>query len=1082
MLLICCREYDGRRPANARQSITLTANGGCSVNGAGIRWSTGAETETIVVTPLTTTTYTAYCTAGQVISQSSNTVKVTVSNSVTISGQISYTAGQTILLTATASPSAGATYTWSGPQLDGAESYSSTGAVLQRIGATANYSGTYTVKATNNDGCLGQASVQVVVTPASCTGITAAISAPAAITAGQALTLTGSVTPANASATYRWSGPAGSGPAGFTSTAGAPTIPAATTANSGVYSLTVTLPGGCTATANATVTVVPAATTSCAGTSVTVIAPTSLTAGQALTLSAVSSPAAGSATYIWSGPAGFTSTASAPAIPNTTTANSGTYSLTIALAGPNGCTATASASVTVVPAGTTACTGLSASIAAPAGVTAGQPLSLTAIVSSASTSMVYAWTGPTGFTATTPVAAIPATTTAHSGTYSLTVQVAGQSSCSATAATTITVVSNTDTLTIDCDISIVSVDAAAQETVFIPRSVTGQNALTLSVENLGGTPLTGYTYRWTRTTGVQTASATSTTATSGTATAPVTVTVGTTPTISATAIGEYMVVLTDAAGNTCVAYSTISAKPCNERTAAYSSCKDVTITNPDATNAISNLAPGDQFYAGDYKVTVTSITDGGPGGWTGEGIVDVTLLKGINLPAQVTFDNAKLNDCYELAAGKLVTKYDPSWISQNNNPTQENPNIIITELKDLLSVFSGSKSDQDQITKLFNELDETIRFNFSISDELKFLCLDSLSNTKKLWLQFQESNVGEGAKKQISNGVARLAINNCPTSEVINQGLDNIASRIPTFQEWIENLAPFYQTDGHYGTVYLIGLMLGLENAEELALFAELPDNEIKGPIAGIRTTWFDPDLQKLIHSLTYGFHSKEEFETSVILLQPSINDPKLIGYLIHRYGDTFAHTRLEDSLKRTDLRRMYGKISNPYIISPRTFEHQFVDGKTIGEAPDMIKNRPEWYMKYVENLANILAIKYSKDPKKIDLNLFKELAYYARDKNVSLMGIIHYHIAEKKGLNYFTLPFPEILIKPYGYLGNLAESALETERSNYNKWVVSASEYIKNYKNKKTLKVERRTKMIYPKRYKEAEPVEMQYEATFKW
>ncbi|OIN60968.1 hypothetical protein [Arsenicibacter rosenii] len=60
--------------------------------------------------------------------------------------------------------------------------------MIQRIGATANYSGTYTVKATNNDGCLGRASVQVVVAPASCTGITASISAPAAITAGQTLT------------------------------------------------------------------------------------------------------------------------------------------------------------------------------------------------------------------------------------------------------------------------------------------------------------------------------------------------------------------------------------------------------------------------------------------------------------------------------------------------------------------------------------------------------------------------------------------------------------------------------------------------------------------------------------------------------------------------------------------------------------------------------------------------------------------------------------------------------------------------------------------------------------------------------
>ena len=147
---------------------------------------------------------------------------------------------------------------------------------------------------------------------------------------------------------------------------------------------------------------------------------------------------------------------------------------------------------------------------------------------------------------------------------------------------------------------IVSVDASGQETAFIPRSTTGLSSLTLSVENLDGTSLTGSTYLWTRTTGIS--SATSTTASSGTVTEAsdrgvTTTTVGTTPTISATArsgvpVGEYSVLLTDAAGNTCVAYTTISAKPCTERTAAYTGCKDMTITNPTATNAISNRPVG----------------------------------------------------------------------------------------------------------------------------------------------------------------------------------------------------------------------------------------------------------------------------------------------------------------------------------------------------------------------------------------------------------------------------------------------------------------------------------------------------------
>ncbi len=54
-----------------------------------------------------------------------------------------------------------------------------------------------------------------------------------------------------------------------------------------------------------------------------------------------------SATYVWSGPAGFTSSTYAPVILNTTLANSGTYSVTATLA--NGCLRTGSIIVTVHP-------------------------------------------------------------------------------------------------------------------------------------------------------------------------------------------------------------------------------------------------------------------------------------------------------------------------------------------------------------------------------------------------------------------------------------------------------------------------------------------------------------------------------------------------------------------------------------------------------------------------------------------------------------------------------------------------------------------------------------------------------------
>lgn len=124
------------------------------------------------------------------------------------------------------------------------------------------------------------------------------------------------------------------------------------------------------------------------------------------------------------------------------------------------------------------------------------------------------------------------------------------------------------------------------------------------------------------------------------------------------------------------------------------------------------------------------------------------------------------------------------------------------------------------------------------------------------------------------------------------------------------NSALLYETDGHYSTVYLVCLMLGMneEDAEELAIATESPDTTIHSEIDfELNDTWADPDYQGPVHSLTGGFHGIEEFMTAVKILWLKINDKnredciRQLGELLHRFGDTYAHTKL-DNIKPSNL------------------------------------------------------------------------------------------------------------------------------------------------------------------------------------
>ncbi len=304
--------------------------------------------------------------------------------------------GSELSLTASFVPDA--TYLWTGP--NGFTSIEQNPIVSNN--ATIIMSGTYSVTASLNNGCISDVSLtQVTVKPMPSTPI-AGNNGP--VCSGNVLSLTASTIP---DATYLWTGPNG-----FTSTEQNPIVSNnATTIMSGTYNVTATV-NGCTSPAGSTTVIVnetPA--TPMAGNNSPVCE------GSELSLTASFVP---EATYLWTGPNGFTSTEQNPMVSNNaTTTMSGTYSVTASLS--NGCTSDVSltqVTVNAIP---------STPVAGSNGpVCEGSALMLnTSYVWNAS----YSWTGPNGFTSSeqNPVVSYQATP-AMSGSYYITVTVNGCSS------------------------------------------------------------------------------------------------------------------------------------------------------------------------------------------------------------------------------------------------------------------------------------------------------------------------------------------------------------------------------------------------------------------------------------------------------------------------------------------------------------------------------------------------------------------------------------------------------------------------------------------------------------------------------
>lgn len=259
------------------------------------------------------------------------------------------------------------------------------------------------VQSQSNPSCLSATRTPITITVTPSPTLTLSAN-PNPVCAGNTLSLS-----AGGSATsYTWNGPAG-----FTSTSANTIIVNVGTPNAGTYTLTGSA-SGCSTTSVITVTVNPIP-------SPTAMANSPLCAGSTLSLSA--SPN-GLTSYSWSGPVSFTSAIQNPTIGNISSAQSGTYSLTVF--NSSGCASTVTVGVTVN-------NGPSVSTSVSGTITCNTP-TVQIVATTTSSPVSYTWTG-TGIVsgANSPTAVVNQT-----GTYTLTV--AGSSGCSTT--TTVNVSAN----------------------------------------------------------------------------------------------------------------------------------------------------------------------------------------------------------------------------------------------------------------------------------------------------------------------------------------------------------------------------------------------------------------------------------------------------------------------------------------------------------------------------------------------------------------------------------------------------------------------------------------------------------------
>gem|GEM_PF-1469843 len=418
-------------------TLNLNASGGATYSWTGPNGFTSGQQNPVIpnVTALAAGVYTVTVTSAQNCVNTGNTQVVVLAAPPATAGSNSpICAGSTLTLTS----GGGTSYSWSGP--NGFLSNLQNPFIFN---ATVAASGVYTVTVTNAQNCSKTATATVVVNPSP--NATAGSNSP--VCEGNPLNLT-----ADGGVSYSWTGPNG-----FTSNIRIPTIPLTTMLNAGLYTVVVTAANQCSAIANTNVAILPKPTVEVSNNG-------PVCEGMDLELFA-----SGGVSYSWTGPAGFTTNVQNPVITGATTANSGTYNVSVT--GANGCVNTGSTLATVY-------TQPTANAGGDQNIPIGTSTTLQGLASGGSGSFTYSWE-PAALVGD-PTAAFTATTiltTSTEFTFAITDQLTG---CT-----------DQDQVMVNIDYTPVSVNITVDGNTTICEGATAW----MTANAQGGTGV--YTYEWT---------------------------------------------------------------------------------------------------------------------------------------------------------------------------------------------------------------------------------------------------------------------------------------------------------------------------------------------------------------------------------------------------------------------------------------------------------------------------------------------------------------------------------------------------------------------------------------------------------
>jgi hypothetical protein len=154
-------------------------------------------------------------------------------------------------------------------------------------------------------------------------------------------------------------------------------------------------------------------------------------------------------------------------------------------------------------------------------------------------------------------------------------------------------------------------------------------------------------------------------------------------------LGRYTVQASSANGTSCPLSIDIFAEPCTIVGDAFN-CNSTGGSTIDAGQTdLANLAVGDEFTTSDYTIVVTEASKTGTT-FSGKGKLIFNFLKisntlALQIPISVTFTGIKINQCYQLYNGSVITEYDPSWGSVVSADQIKNQlSGVYTQIKDLL--------------------------------------------------------------------------------------------------------------------------------------------------------------------------------------------------------------------------------------------------------------------------------------------------------------------------------------------------------------------------------------------------------------